>query len=510
MMKGYFLCCFCFLILTPIDAQKTTSKTSARIILDIAPSKLPIEIIGDSIADSRVVYLNAEERNQLHIYDVIGNLELLANRYWISHRLDVSPDYYSLIVQYYEADGSKSAMLINYTTNLIPIDSKKIVFYKDKMIFGSFYFEGDEIKVINRNGGRLHWQFFLLNDKGKMLPFHYQSIKSLQKAGHSMHQRMVKVLNGLIIRDAEGTRIGKYNFGQEVIVESYSKDSLSINDEGKRYRGRRAKVILDLNEYNKTLVVGTKTYRVGYVFEPFLFDIYDDQKGYDDSYTIKSQQDEYYAHPSNSRIGRSDADMRINFDQIFKLKETTLNSFKKKVIKLDSVARPVNYPKEDSVIFLNFKNGVERSLKDTVYMSWEYSPTSDFTLFPSAALEDSYLIYHSFFEDWGYLLLDKNNGDTLANFAEYPFYSPNHKWVICLKTPYSYNSNTAVLQFNKILNGKYVPVFEAEFEHWNLAMKPQVFWLSDTSFVIKATEVSDWGEDQKDKKKFYLKVDITF
>jgi hypothetical protein len=496
-----------FFLLFSVALSSSVRAQSAADILEAYPLNTAFKIENvKGLSEPKNMALSEEHKKLLsldQVKEVKDNLMLA--KVYVAYRLQLKESFQTVVFRIWTNPKKPTSFLVNYSPDFKITGTHLTSYYHSEDDFKQTRIRSKELFSDTKVGNRTSHRRFLFTDTGKIVAQQGKSREQLRREGIYIHSRMVKARNGLIIRDKEGKRIGKFDFGAEVDILEYIGDSTSFFDEGRRVSGRKAKVILDYDAFQCHLQVPSYSYPSGYVFEGFLFvnigqtEAYGEDC-YDYTYNKPYQWESLY-------IGKNSAyKSNINLKEFLDIKRVKLSDYESKIQKRESFIEQHYQTNSEDGIKLNFDDGSSRVLKDTVYENREYSPTQHYQKFKSKNFEDAYLILNSFFEDHHFDLLDKKNGDTIFSFEEYPFLSPNRKMAISLKTPFTYDEGTSLIEFIPIKNNTFRVYAKVEFINWNLPNDKSVYWLSDNEFILKVKEVEDAFSNEENAQFYYLKI----
>lgn len=510
-MKNLLNISLCILFLLQgknINAQ--AKETETDFIRRIEFSSLPLSMEGSDSNHKKLEFLNKEQRAFLQIPKQFGKPELLKDRFWIVAKVEISTNFNSLIIEFYKADGNVESQLINYDKNWDLIASQKLSSFIKEADKNSFDIDKQMLTVIDKKGAYSHFKRFLISSKGEFIPMVYPTLESLRNNGYFAETRAVKAFNGLVYRDSAGQRLGKFNYGDAVFIQSYSRDSIEITEKGKKIKTRKAKVILDMDAYYKHTALAEIAYPFAFVAEHYLFKNWFDDSKYGEEYYEIHPEDildrELYDNDFTSS-GDNYSEAQINLLEVFDIRKVELENYEKQIISRQSF-NPKFYQNPNNSFLLEFKNGNKRELRDSVYSNMEYSPTQHFEKIEFPSQPNTLLIFESFFEDSWFTLFNLDNGDTISQFDGYPFYSPNSKWIVNVNTPLSFSDETTALQLKCINQGKYMTCVRVNFLDWNLPEVLEVLWISDKEFLVKVVRVRNSYGDHEERVPYYLKFKI--
>lgn len=511
MKRIFSLPLFILMIFLSLKVSGQTDSSISNYIQRLEIKKLPYGFEGNEIYEKEAFFLGRDLRKFLKLEEQFGKPELLKDRFWVESRVDISKGYYSLVIGFYTSNKKIERHLVNYSLNWKVEGSQRISSYGDETNYESFSIDQDMLTVVLRRGTSRHYTRYLFNSKGGIIPFLYPSVGTLIRDGHMLEVRVVKALNGLIYRDALGQKLGKLKLGESVHIESYSRDSIFIEVDGKTIKSRKAKIVLDMEAFSKHSVLSEINYSAGYVAEYFLFENwFDDSEFGEEYYEIYPEQRgklDYYEYDNISTGNRND-DAHINLLELLDIQKVKLKDFENQIISRYKLNQNVISQNPKSSFEIKFANGEKRVFRDTIYEDSEYSPESNFEKLDFKDIPNSVLIFNAFFEGSWFFLLDLKNGDTLCYFDGYPCVSPHKKWIISLQTPFDYEWETGGLQLVYVGEKEYTNLVWINFLKWSLPQVIEVYWLSDEEFILKVKEPQDpFGENQKELI-FYLKFKI--
>lgn len=359
-------------------------------------------------------------------------------------------------------------------------------------------------------------QEFIIRESGKIeksnkpVTFkYYRYLGKFKGYLHEMPKRTVKAKSGLLIRDAAGKEIGKVKYGNLVYIIDYTKDSITITDNGKTIKAPKARIVLN----PKKVTLGADFYiepsNIGYVFSGFLYD----------NYTEHIDDDFPYAY-EYLRLGTSELEENATIDlrEIFNITRVNYNTYKNKIIK-----KPTIFPidtttyKKGKVLTLPFENGQKLILKDSTYKS-EYNPTRAFTVLFHKDFPNTYMVSESmFFMDDIYTVLSKKTGDTLQRFHGYPYISPTKKYSVAIFHDFECMQQTHIVINKRIKDGTFQHYASLQPNSWSYPFKLNennnledhfsIDWISDTEFIVYAKNAEEcYVENASDY--FYLKYKI--
>ena len=120
-----------------------------------------------------------------------------------------------------------------------------------------------------------------------------------------------------------------------------------------------------------------------------------------------------------------------------------------------------------------------------------------------------HLVNGHYWESYDYKMIDKNTGKTTQTFIDYPYISPNKKYIIAAyANPYEQYTDLILYK----IDGKEIsPIMIAGFKNWMPATEPSdIFWASDGYLYLAVTHSSVfWKEDGSLNDQFqYMRIKI--
>ncbi|WP_179320235.1 hypothetical protein [Winogradskyella helgolandensis] len=297
--------------------------------------------------------------------------------------------------------------------------------------------------------------------------------------------------NGLNVREAGGEISDKYDYGEFVEIIGYSNDTIEVNDNGKIIKDVWASVKWKRNGW---------TYK-RYVFNGFLGDR-------EDIIVFKDQicLGYYYSQPtlySNNADAQFDCltkyfDFELisekHFNAIKPIHETFLK--KNPLVKIEEnedKSQNIILPIKDSTIVFSSKIDYSGS-------SHSYYGDVDFL--------NQYLTSHIYYkaEEGNYSYIDRTSGKETFVFADFPFISPDKKYIIC----FFYDVYDEVFSLEKYdINENREISFKNgfAFEYWVKPSSKNLKWISKNEFAIEITNKKIWN-GSADYKSQYLKIKL--
>lgn len=355
---------------------------------------------------------------------------------------------------------------------------------------------------------------FIIRESGKIeesnKPVTFKKYRYLGKFHgylNEMPMRTVKAKSGLIIRDIESKPIGKVQFGETVFIVDYTKDSITIKDEGKTMKAPKARIVFDAKKVKTGKDFYIEPSNIGYVFSGFLYDDY----GY-------FQGDDFPYAYTNLQLGaiKDDLTATIDLREIFEIKRINFNRYKNKIIERAKLPAIDTTYKKGKVLTLAFANGEKLILKDTTYQA-EYTPTRSYNVMLHESFPNAFMVSESmFFTNEKFTVLSRKTGDTLQQFRGYPYISPTKKYSVAVFPEFECMQDTYLI-VNHLKDGKYQNYASLRVQSWSYPYKLDannspvdhfsIYWISDTEFILYAKNPEEcYLENPTDY--FYLKYKI--
>ena len=122
---------------------------------------------------------------------------------------------------------------------------------------------------------------------------------------------------------------------------------------------------------------------------------------------------------------------------------------------------------------------------------------------------NQHLVNGQYWEIADYKMIDSNTGETTQTFIEYPYISPNKKYIIsAYANPYEQYTD---LELYKIEGTDIIPIMSAGFENWMPATEPEdIFWARDGYLYLAVTHsAAFWKTDGSLNDKFqYIRIKV--
>jgi hypothetical protein len=213
----------------------------------------------------------------------------------------------------------------------------------------------------------------------------------------------------------------------------------------------------------------------------------------------------HYVKQGNSDI----KDYPVKIDSLFKISlvsEDYYNSLKS--IQVTHIVQDtVKFRRKKGILKLPLNNRKIIELKDR---QGEGSSIYRYYYHGQIPFFNSYLVGHSGYEEYDFLLIDKKTGKEKYLFLDHPFITPNKKYIVSINAnPYT---TTADMQIDKIENEKIENLYYFNFIGWMpWSYTTHIVWESDNAFIIKAIHpYKFWNEDGIENQKDIEYVRVEF
>lgn len=504
---------------TLISSEKTQTTTSIQgskfDFINSIPVTIPSEKMRIKIWSPR--FSKTKEITKENFYNL--KLEKIFDDFSSNHRynllgiLNFSTNHKTLVIKDSNNDRNSSIWLINYNFNYEIIDYLLVSQEGGDNMYSNYsistYISSDKIYIENLSKGTIIE--YLLDKNGKFKkngePVSFQKFINLIYSFSptdlkGIRTRNVKAENGLIVRDSINKPIGKINFGEVVHIINYSKETITIKDEGKIIKGRKAKILF--NKYSKEIDSNVDRSFIGYVFSGFLYQ----------NNPYYNENESHYSYDALTIAGNS---INADLSELFDITEVDLKKYRNQIIQKPKFRPPPPIIKKNKKIELTFENGKKLTLKDTTYNS-EYSPTRSYNVSFHPDFKNAYLVSESmFFTDEIYSVISKKNGDTINQFNGYPHISPNKSYSVSVFPDWTECNQQTNLVINKLKDNKYINYAYIAVNSWSYPLKLNsngvpiddfsIYWLSDNEFIIRVKNPEECYLG-KVIKPFYLKYKI--
>ncbi|MFK7748633.1 MAG: hypothetical protein AB8B65_09595 [Kordia sp.] len=456
--------------------------------------------------------LTQNEFQQLQLATVFGEY-IAKHEYRLLGNLALSNNYKTLLFGASDNVNFGSTFIVTYSKNYNLVSHKLANHHGKKgpstlrtfFANNSLFVENTELNtsaefIFDQNG--------TITPSDKPVTFKgYRYLDKFQGYLHQMPKRTVKAKSGLIIRDKKGNPIGKTVFGETVYIVNYTKDSITIKDEGKTIKAPKARIVLDPTKVTQGKDFYIEPSNIGYVFSGFLFDYYGNHTNENSLYGYD------YLRLGNTKL---EENATINLRDLFDIKRVDFKKYQDKISKSPkSSAIDIIYRK-GKVLTLPFDNGEKLVLKDTTYNS-EYNPTRSYSMSFHESFPNSYLVSETmFFTEEKYTVLSKKTGDTIQKFIGYPHISPSKEYSVAVFPEFECMQQTFII-VTKLVDGKYENYASIQTNSWSYPYKFDandimkdvfsIYWVSETEFILYAKNPEEcYMENPTDY--FYLKYKI--
>lgn len=131
---------------------------------------------------------------------------------------------------------------------------------------------------------------------------------------------------------------------------------------------------------------------------------------------------------------------------------------------------------------------VDKDNGDDGDANFEYIGSIDFL--------NQHLVNGQYWEIADYKMIDKNTGETTQTFIEYPYISPDKKYIISVYAN-PYEDNHTDLELYSIQAKEIIPIMSTGFKKWMTTTElADIFWAKDGYLYLAVTHTYDfWKED---------------
>lgn len=137
--------------------------------------------------------------------------------------------------------------------------------------------------------------------------------------------------------------------------------------------------------------------------------------------------------------------------------------------------------------------------------SFEYRGQIDFL--------KQHLVYGQFWESSSYTMFDTITGEVTQDFIDYPYISPNQKYIIAVYAN-PYEDQHTDLELYRIQNKKIIPILSAGFKNWMPAAteSKDIFWARDGYLYLAVTHSAVFwtGDGSLNKEYQYIRIKVDF
>jgi hypothetical protein len=117
---------------------------------------------------------------------------------------------------------------------------------------------------------------------------------------------------------------------------------------------------------------------------------------------------------------------------------------------------------------------------------------------------NQFVVLGTYYEDYGYMLIDMNTGNTTATYQAFPLISPDKKYIISLYANF-YDGESGELSIEKIEgDGAIIPLLNAGFTNW---MPQETFFGTDGYLYASISHPSQYLRADGDARQ-YLRIKI--
>lgn len=451
--------------------------------------------------------LDSIQARELSMTSIFKNSKS-TSKFGLERQIGLKKDINTFVAYQFDENEQMIYKLVNYTKNYDVIDAINVSYFDltTKMNATETYMYSDTLYVDNKIKGLESVYVFqndgTFNQIENPEPFNYKPLKQynhLEVYLEQFEKRVVKAKNGLLIRDASGIEIGKFNYLETISVLDYSEEVKSVSDDGQIIKGRIVKVIKNPRALNKEANFYINSSNIGYVFEGFLF--------HNPTTDIETYK---YAGLTVNK----DYLVQISLEELFDVKPIKLKNYLNKVIKTPVINNVTKLYKKDRLVTLTAENENVVTYKDTTYQS-EYEPTKTFSVFEDSNFKNNFIVGSTMlFSYQEFRFIDKKTGaKNDYYYGGYPYVSPNGNMVISV----DYDGecpNQRTLFIDSIKDGKIIKKVEifynldenSEIDFVNTTNQTEIFWLSDKSFILKFWGATGCYDDTDNY--FYYKYEL--
>jgi len=158
--------------------------------------------------------------------------------------------------------------------------------------------------------------------------------------------------------------------------------------------------------------------------------------------------------------------------------------------------------KNDTVLTLKTRDSILTFIDDTTDTEMHRT----FTYEGRLPVINQFVVLGTYYEDYGYMLIDMNTGNTTGTYQAFPLISPDKKHIVSLYANI-YSVESGELGIEKIENGKIIPLLNASFNNW---MPQETFFGADGYLYASVSHPSQYlraDEGVKDVR-LYLRITI--
>jgi len=216
-------------------------------------------------------------------------------------------------------------------------------------------------------------------------------------------------------------------------------------------------------------------------------------------------------------IGEKFIEANIDLTEMLEINEVDFEKYKYKIIEKQKFNPPPLPSKQGNKIELLFENNQKLILTDTTYHS-EYNPTKSYNVSYHSDFKDSYLVMESMpFNNDIYFVISKKTGDTIHQFIDYPYISPNKSYSVSVFPDWTECEQETSLVITQLINNQYINLVFIGVNSWSYPFKLDangvpvddfsIYWVSDNEFIIKVKNPEECSLG-KVIESFYLKYKI--
>ncbi|MFD0864177.1 hypothetical protein ACFQ1M_18320 [Sungkyunkwania multivorans] len=417
-------------------------------------------------------HLTRAQKKALHFKKITEDWEQLDCG--ILYKLNISNDFKTLVVYYYWGEELRT-LLANYDLDHNFIDAELVAFDENAEGWSSskstitkhrihrmdaLYTEPEQIEYSNfvfKKDGEIVSERGYYNGTIPNTCVHYFSPQEI---------KYVQALNGLNVRDENGHKIGKLNYGDKVEIIKYTPKKLTVIDSDKTIVGN----VVEICNYE------SGSYKRRYVF---------------DGYLVADEE---------LRLFDSQLDL-CDPPQSF----TILRDVNRSIIATDHIDFSKKFPKVKDEIRLPLTSGEEMVLKNKTG-SIESREAYSYVGFVKPF--NAYLIEGGYYEEGDFFFVDRASGEITTRFPSYPYISPDRKTIVCFYfDPYLEQSKLYIYKESDA--NRFMLKKEIDIKFWTQNLvHTNLKWTSNNSFIINITPIAAVWNNKGDYNTAYSELHI--
>ncbi len=158
--------------------------------------------------------------------------------------------------------------------------------------------------------------------------------------------------------------------------------------------------------------------------------------------------------------------------------------------------------KADTVLTLKTRDSILKFVDDTTDSEMHRT----FSYEGRLAVINKLVVLGTYYEDYGYMLIDMDTGLNTATYQAFPVISPDKKFIVSLSANI-YSPQSADMSIDRIENGTIVPELNASFKNW---MPQESFFGIDGYLYVSVNHPSQYwrpdGEVNNDHQYIRIKI----